>query len=231
MPERPIQPDPSRPSIDELIDRAQSPDDLRILAAGSPDARRHVEMQSSIDESLRRLFHEPARLAITPARRQWSFRWVPWAAAAALLLAGLVSWRLWTIAHRPDVLGPLYKNTVASGFQPEVVCTTDDEFANWSRAYLRQALYVTSRPADVQYVGWNKGRIISPISGVLLVKVGGEPVIVVLEREDRQTVVPGKIADPSLHRFERHIGDVVLYEVTPKDHASILPALSKDPAR
>lgn len=233
MPERPVQPDPKRPTLDELIDRDPpvAPDDLARLAGG--DAKAHLQVQARIDESLRRMFaDETAGGAFTRASSRSAFtRWIPWAAAAVVLLAGLAAWRVWTVSHRPDVLGPLYKTTVASGFVPEVVCTTDDEFANWCRAYLRQPLYVTSRPDGIQYVGWNKGRVISPISGVLLVRVDRDPVVVVLERSDRQTVVPGKVADTSLHRFERRIGDVILYEVTPRDHASILPVLAEKPSR
>lgn len=235
MAERPPQPgDPKRPTLDQVLDRADAAtsDAVRRLIDKNPEARRHADIQARIDDSLRRAFAEPEFTIARPEPLPLSRRpmpWRLWAAAAVVLLSALAGWRFWVVSNRPDVLGPLYRTTVAAGFVPEVVCTTDEEFAGWCRAYLRQPIYVKSRPADIQYVGWNKGNIISPISGILLVRVGGEPVLVVLERTDRQKVVPGRIRDAGLKVFSRRIGEAVLYEVTPKADAAILPNLSASP--
>jgi hypothetical protein len=228
MPDLP--PQPGQRTFDEVYDSADR-SKLERLAEREPALRERIELQQRIDAVLCRAFAEPAEsldLAPRPHRlRHWKL-WLAAAAAVTLLVGG---WRMWTVSNRPDVLGPLYRDTVAAGFVPEVVCTTDEEFTNWCRAYLRQPIRVASRSENVQYVGWNKANVISPISGILLVRVDGDPVIVVLERRDRQTRVPGAVRDKSLHVFSRHVGEAVLYEVTPKDHAAILPVLEKMPLR
>lgn len=223
-------PQPGRRTFDDVYDSADRAK-LESFAERDPAVRQRLELQNRIDAVLCRAFVEPAEsldLAPTPRRfRHWR-NWLAAAAALTLLVGG---WRLWTIANRPDLLGPLYRDTVAAGFVPEVVCTTDEEFTGWCRAYLRQPIRVTSRSENVQYVGWNKANVISPVSGILLVRVDGDPILVVLERRDRQTRVPGAIQDPSLRVFSRRIGEAILYEVTPKDRAVILPVLEKMPLR
>jgi len=201
--------------------------ELQRLAASDDTVRRHVAAQSQMDAAMRRIFAEPEVAIALPQAGQGLRTWIPWAAAAALLLAALGGWRMWTISNRPDVLGPLYRQTVAAGFKPDSVCTTDQEFMGWCRSYLRQAMMPTSRPDGVEYVGWSRVTVLSPGTPILLAKVGEDPVLVVMERVDRQTVEPGRIADKQLHAFRRRIGDVVLVEVTPKDHEVILPVIAQ----
>lgn len=228
MPDLP--PQPGKRTFDEVFDGAERAS-LARLAEREPAIRAKLDLQERIDAALGRAFSEPETvLARVPSPHRFR-QWRSWLAAAAALALVLGGWRLWTIANRPDVLGPLYRSTVAAGFVPEVVCTTDEEFTGWCRSYLRQPIRVTSRSENVQYVGWNKASVISPLSGILLVRVDGDPVLVVLERVDRQTKVPGAIDDKSLRVFSRRVGEAVLYEVTPKDRAVILPVLEKLPLR
>ena len=218
-------------TLDELIDRAKSAAELAALADKHPTARADLETQVRIDESLARLFAAPTAGEGRGSQRGELLRvprprWLPWAAAAALLLAGAGVWWFVLRANGPDVLSPAYREVVAAGFKPEEVCTTDEAFVQWCRLYMRQPIYPTSHPDGLEYVGWSKGKIISPISGVLLVRMSGEPVLVVLERTDRQTITPGPSVDPSLHVFRKRIGEVMLYEISPKSKAVVLPALS-----
>lgn len=235
MTERGEQPgDPRNPSLDELLDRADGAAELQRRAQADPGFSRQLAMQAQLDASLRRQFEAP-EVAITlpsSAKPAWT-RLVPWGLAAALLLAVLGGWWLWMRpATGPDVLTPLYREVVAAGFKPETVCTDDAEFANWCRGYFRQVISPSSHPAGLELVGWNTTTTIGPVTGVLLARVDGEPVIVVMNRSDRQNVRPPVEARDSLHIFRRRLGDVVLYEVTPKSQETVLPNLAaKAPSR
>src|SRR5262245_12922852 len=118
--ERPPQSgDPRRPTLDELLDRADpaAKAELERVAASNPNAKRHADLQARVDASLRSQFAEPELTLTLPASSsKHPLRWMRWAIAAVLVLSGLGAWRMWTIANRPDVLGPLYRQTVDSGF-------------------------------------------------------------------------------------------------------------------
>lgn len=218
---------PHRVSLDELIDRARSAEELGKIAAEHPSVKNQVEIQAQINDALNRLFDDSGIPVVLPrAAKPSRSRWLPWAAAAALLLAGAGIWWFLLKPNGPDVLTPAYREVVAAGFKPETVCTTDQEFASWCVGYMRQPIYPKAHPDGLEFVGWNKGKVISPISGILLVRVSGKPVIVVMERVDRQTIAPGPSADSELHIFRKRIGDVVLYEVTPNPDPVVLPSLS-----
>jgi hypothetical protein len=220
-----------RRTIDELIDRGDG-EALARAAQANQSVRRHVEVQARIDQALRREFSEPDLAIRLPDRTKvWWQKWLPMAAAAVVLLAGLAGWRYWVVSNRPDILGPVYHRIVEAGFKPDAVCTTDEEFSGWTRQYLRQAMYPTSRPAGLEYVGWSSGRAVGRVSAILLARVEGQPVIVVMERTDRLDFPPGRVQDPALHLYRRQIGDVVLFEITPISHQTILPVIQAQPAR
>lgn len=219
-----------RPTLDDMIDSGDVAA-MDRLAHENAASRRQLEIQSRIDESLRRVFQEQAVATAGSVARHQLRRWIPWAAAAALLLASFAGWRVCTVSTRPDILGPLYHKIVDAGFKPDSVCTTDAEFAGWCRSYLRQAMYPTSRPDGLEYVGWSRAPVLGPVSAILLARVHDQPVIVVMERTDSLTDHPGRIKDPNLHVFRKSIGDVVLYEVTPAAHTTILPVIDAKPAR
>lgn len=232
MPERSSPtPEPRRLTLDELLDRADRPA-LESHFESDPDARRQAELQAQIDQSLARLFAAPdIQLDTQPARasRRVAVRW--WAAAAAVGLLAFAGWRWWTISNRPDVLSPLYHSIVAAGFTPEQVCTDDKEFSGWCRQYLRQSIRVTARPAEIEYVGWNRAPVVSGQSGILLARVAGQPVLVIMEREEWLTTIPGHSRDPALHVFSRRIGEAVFYEISPRERAAILPVLEAGSGR
>src|SRR5262249_13716331 len=160
-----------RPNLDDLLDRRESSAEVERLARTDAEVGRHVAMQRRLDESLVRIFAEPDSVPINlPAARRspWMTRWIPLAAAAALLIASVGVYFVAFGRGGKDVLTPLYRQTVAAGFKPETVCTTDAEFANWCRAYMRQPIYPTSHPDGVEFVGWNIDQAIGPGTGVLL---------------------------------------------------------------
>jgi hypothetical protein len=225
--------------LDEYLDglsqgtaRAQA--EARIAA--DPEAAEEVRLQGEIDRSLKRLFAEGARAGTSPvgqgpvARIGRPVRWFI-GTAAALLLGMLGVWAAMVLSEaREDRLGPLYQGEVASGFVPQEVCTTAEQFADWTKRNYGEAVVPAEDRGGVTLVGWSYGRAVSGYSGVLLARVDGTPVVVVLDRarEEGWRKLP-EPEDRSLHAFRRRIGDLVLYEVTPLPGPRVLPLLSEKP--
>jgi hypothetical protein len=213
--------------LDGALDRAEQQRfeaDLGVV----PALRKEVELQRRIDSALGRLFTEPARPKVAAAPRRMRIHPALLAVAAVLLLASAVTWLFVAgIFHeRPDRLGPLYRHTVAAGFEPDIVCTTPEEFAAWVRGNYGQALHPADDPG-IEFVGWTYANIVSSYTGILLARVDGEPVIVAMDRRERELQRQGQPQDAALTLHRRRIGELVLYEVTPLGKARVLPLLSR----
>lgn len=197
--------------------------------AESAELRAQLELQRRVDAALGRLFGESSEAApVLPMPRRWRVHPALVALAAVVCMATVGVWWFATrsFVDQPDRLGPLYRQTIAAGFTPEVVCTTPDEFAGWVRSNFGQPLHPSADPG-IEYVGWSYAHIVSGYSGVLLARVDGQPVIVAMDRIDREYARQVGPRDASLTMHRRRIGNLVLYEVTPLGRARILPALSE----
>ncbi len=209
----PYTPREIRFDLDAAAEAAPAPPDLRLVPADSP-VEKTRERASPMSVPWRRL------------------RW--YAAAAAVLLVAAVSVNILT-RERVPVVPPeqVYARLVEGGFKPEFVCTTDEEFAKAVRERLGQAL--VARAADnLALIGWAynrqyEGRLISFQTLVLMVRVDEVPVLVLMDRarEDRSVSVP---KESGLRVFRRRIGDLVCYEVTPREKPGVLDLLY-DPDR
>jgi hypothetical protein len=174
-----------------------------------------------------------SRARSDPAGLPWRrLRW--YAAAAAVLLVAAVTVNILTREHVP-LIPPerVYARLVEGGFKPEFVCTTDEAFAKAVRDQLGQAL-VARAAGSVALLGWAygnqyEGRLIGFRTLVLMTRVEGEPVVVLMDRvgEDRSL---GVSAGSGLRIFRRRIGDLVCYEVTPREKPAVLDLLY-DPDR
>lgn len=206
----------------------------------SRDARASgdLKLQRDIDSSLQRLFERSDASAAHGAPVDavagrigggQSYRmWTLLAAAAVLLLAFAgVYFGMDAFSPRPDRLGDLYHAELAAGFQPQEVCTGDAEFAAWVQQHYGEALRPASHPSEIQLVGWSYGVGVTSYSGVLLAKVQDKPVMVVVDQAKNEGRTLRAPEDSSLRMFRRTIGSLVLYEVTPLDHASVLPTLEQ----
>ncbi|MHC4990587.1 MAG: anti-sigma factor family protein [Planctomycetota bacterium] len=212
--------------------------------------RTAAEVQRRIDRTLRRCFQPPASGAcnettparvtvnghaaigepptITSTRRPWFAR--RWALAAALLLGVLGVWQIFTVLM-PGKVGPLYgdpvtfdgyyQGTVATGFEPDWVCETDEEFQQTFEKHYDQSLLLAELPPGSAAIGLSYCHSMSPATTCLLARVGGEPVIVFVDRLERD---PGSAewAGPGMNLFRRQLAKVVLYELTPLDRPTLL---------
>jgi hypothetical protein len=230
---------PIHPQLDAYLDGTLAPADQAMFEnelTSSPVLQEQVALQRQIDASLTRLFGDASwgSTAAAAPREGRGGRWRIHPALLGLAAAVLiVSAALWLFAasvlgERPNRLAPLYHSTVAQGFIPQIVCTTPDEFAGWLASNYGQALYPADDPG-IEYVGWSYAHVVSVYSGVLLARVDGHPVVVVMDRSEREDIRQGRGDDRGLTIHRRRLGELVLYEVTPLDRPRILPVLS--PAR
>lgn len=231
--------------LDRYLDDALSGPELAAFeaqAAAEPGLRTEIDRQRRIDASLRRSF-APVAAAVpqpAPARRSADvlvrIRWVV-AAAAVIAIGTALAWPTLfpsrsgsstpTIVGKPRLSAPdaSYEEIVAQGFQPYTVCENDAQFADYTGTRFDQRLHVKN-PEGIQVVGWvYEQRVLSTSTLSLLVKDGADKIVVFLDRkgEDRQLAIA---PDSKLHLFRAEVGNVVMYEVTPRDSASVLPRIA-----
>lgn len=217
--------------LDLYLDGQLSPEQAaqfeRSMMA-SPALRAEVEAARAIDNNLRSLFVVPESIG-TPHSDTgsqslpfWRRRWFAAAAAILLLFVGYAV-SPWSRVMPASALAQTYFAQHDNGFVPEVVCTTPETFAAWTKAQFKEELFpAATLPASIQLIGWSKTKLISDYTGVLLAKVDGKEVIVLMD----STMYTKKIPDTymhGLHAYETTMGKVRLIEVTPYDTPHITP--------
>jgi hypothetical protein len=198
--------------------------------------------ETLLDERLRRLMQPPpaerlakiaerailqAASAPPPARRRFGRL-----AVAAAVAGGLVG--VWLIAqnispNRPRggyqsqpfrAMQTVYDDLISEGFQPLWVCKDDQEFADSFRSVHHQALLLAEMPPGTTTLGLSYCNTLTARTTCLLATAGGEPVVVFVDRIERdyQQPIPEGLR---LHRKE--IDRLVLYELSPLEEPAVLP--------
>jgi hypothetical protein len=160
----------------------------------------------------------------------------PLALAAALVLLVFGAWMIGE-ALRPGPSGgntytpppprglvAVYDEIVDGGFSPDFVCRDEAEFVSWFVDQFGAPLRLLDEvPADVAVLGLGYRRALSPETIELLVMTDDTPVVVFVDRRerDRPDLVPPPEA--GLNGFRREVGPLVLYEVSPLDGPRVLP--------
>jgi hypothetical protein len=231
---------------DALVPSARAAFEARLTA--EPRLAAALSLQRQINESLSRSFVAPGaetlRISSAGATRPGAAsrpatpRWMYWAVsglAAAVAVIGLNllapdlfgrghATRVYPIAYTSPAA--LYQSTVAAGFKPEEVCTTDDQFKNWVQTKYGEPLVPASHPDGIQYVGWSYAKATSLYTGVLLAKVDNQPVLVLLDTTASQQHTPqAKDMPRGLHLYPATIGSLTLYEISPLPEPRITPIL------
>jgi len=173
-----------------------------------------AEVEQLIDASLRQLFVPPAQSVLDrivdraveqfrPAvRPKYRIRGIRRLAAAAAIAAGIVGgWQVWR------VVGPGAGAPAAYRHQPWRSLEADT-------------------PPRFEAVGLLYCNSITPRTIGVLVRVEDQPVIVFVDRVERDTGQPH--VSEGLNVFRRQIGRLVLYELSPLAEPSVIP-LFHDP--
>jgi hypothetical protein len=247
MPNPHEQPDDSS-WLEKYLDSApDSPARAETDRAMSSDRQMQLELQlqRQVEESLKRLFvpsaapadllarlQAPTPLAqpATQSRRNWAKLAV--AATAVSLVWGFLIWQFLP-AGRPPVmpyknlpLTTIYEQSVASGFEPYWVCKDPHEFASTFLDRQGQGLLLAADlPEGTKMEGLAYTGGISPVTTTMLARTDGQPIMVFVDRAsaDIHPVLPK--TETKLHLFRKELGPLVLYELSPLDHAAVMDQL------
>ena len=220
-----------------------------------PELASQIERHREVDGALRRLFHPPSQERLrsivdgareatgngSALRRPWPLATRRLAVAAGLAAAVLGLWQIWA------VLGPggppagpgyegqpwrnletVYRDTIAEGFQPAWVCKDDAEFAQTFWGLYRQKLLLAELPTDVAVLGLSPCNTITRRTTSVLARAGGREVMAFVDWTHRDWELDPV---PGFHLFRRPVGRLVLYELTPLDHPSLLGSFYDPDAR
>jgi hypothetical protein len=209
-----------------------------------PELGRELAQQARIDESLRRAFELPAPPALrsaparparaTTASRTPTRRRLALALAASLALAALGTWRIWAAVAAPRAgYGPrlametVYRDAAAGRLDPWV-CRDQREFAATFRQHFDEAIVLGQLPQGVEASGLAYAHTLSPKTICLVGRVQGDPVVVFVDRAERAAAVtPPDCGD--LQIFERRLGKLILFEISPLPAPALLEFLDRAP--
>lgn len=237
--------------LDRFLDGIMSQQEAaEFLESANPEElEREQQLQSKIDESLKRLmsgmeideeqvskqFLATEGTAVSTRRsvEQLSSNrrnWIQLAVAASLLVA--VGLGVWMNSGSSKIIEPVfpvraltdvYAEKVGNGFRPYYICDDPKRFADTFVAKVDIALALSAMPDDRKMLGLSYLGGISRNTVAMISEVQGEKVIVFVDRDDEAGIEKAiKSVDPSLNVFvERKFG-LVFAEVTPLDSAGLI---------
>ena len=241
----PEQPDSSK--LDAYLDGALADDQRDAMAReiqASRELQGEVELQSRIDASLRRAFapsQPPAELlsklrdaasvqqVVIQPRRRWLQ--IAAVAVAAAIVWGVVGWQFFggrgkTPNYDPNTpLETIYATSVDDGFKPRWVCDDPHEFASTFQTRQGQALLLADMPPGTKMAGLAYFGGLSRYTTAMLARVNGKPVLVFVDKASADTHPAEPSAKSGLHLFRKELGPLVIYELTPLDHPSVMDYL------
>ncbi|MCA9289305.1 MAG: hypothetical protein KDA05_12005 [Phycisphaerales bacterium] len=250
-------------ALDRYVDGLMEGDERAAFEArlrGDAALRAEVELQRRIDGRLRAMYAPPARIemagrggsgagsagraggssgprlvgATGPSRK----RWVPLAVAAMLaLVVGGGGGYWWFVVGTPAPFrqpAEIYAAVASRGFEPEWVCTTDEEFVEAVRDRFGRAVLLPVATPGVEVIGWAYGTpVLTNRTATLMTRVDGHEVLVLIDKGEsdvnlrRVGEASGGSGSSSgvssgLHLYKRRLNGLVLYEVSPLDSARVI---------
>lgn len=195
----------------------------RLFAVASPSPERLAAGLAGGATNNVRLASTPATLAPPPAAKAGRGTRAYWAAAglaAAALIAVAVSLP-WpqsavdapTFAARP--LTDVYRDAVASGFEPTYECREPERFAATFQQRQGRALQLAAMPSGSRMLGLSYVGGLSRNTTAMLCYVDGQPVMVFVDRAADDRPEASATSDAGLHVFREEHDGLVFYEVTP----------------
>ncbi len=206
-----------------------------------PELKRQLHRQRAIDDALRRRLTPPPAHQLQavleqagtaapgpakapgPARAPWRLMARRLAVAAALAAGAFGAWQIWSFmqprlpGYQPmpwRTLAAIYQDEITSGFEPDWVCKDDQEFSDTFDDLYGQRLLLEPLPQGVAALGLAYGNSISQRTIYLLAEAANEPIVVFIDRAERDAGQSIE-SDTGLHLFERRVGDLILYELSP----------------
>jgi len=216
---------------------------FEMAMANDPSLITQLEAARRIDQSLRRIapalpMELPEALPSAPRpatsiagriRRTY----VVIAAAAAIILAAGV-WYLVTRptapADKPRLATPttatgFYLQLASHGYKPAWRCNTDAEFIDFLDKRFGDAFLVRSSPT-LAVIGWAYAeRTVGEATAALLTTVGDDKVMLFVDSLSDDHAPPPPEQSTGLRIFRAQVGKLVVYEISPRNEASVLPML------
>lgn len=234
--------------IERYLDGALTPDEATAFVESlrqDPTLRADMELATRVNASLRRVFEPSRAVSPSPIVRKapmTSARVPTWLAAAMLILTfggaiylvGAYMTNSGPFSPPGRVLPPAeftYRHFEKTGFTPAWVCDTDEQFAKAVVDQLGSPLLVRVDDAPhLSIIGWayqpyGTKPIISGRTMVLLAKHDGREIMVLIDHSDATRCMPRVMPGGGLHVFERAMGDLTAYEVTPLPEPVVIPRL------
>lgn len=130
------------------------------------------------------------------------------------------------VAFCAQPLDQMYRDCVRGGFQPYWVCDDEANFASTFRTRQGVALNLQGLPDNSRMVGLSYLGGISRESTSVLATVGDVPVLVFVDRLDRdREILTGRFEEDGLHVTRQVRDGLVFYEVSPFKELHIVPYL------
>jgi hypothetical protein len=229
--------------LDDVLSASERAQMTREISV-SRELQAEVELQSRIDESLRRSFSPatvpeellaklqgsptPDRNAPRSHRRRLTLAVT---ALAAMLVWGVLGWQYLASRTRAPRYNPnaplatIYESQLAAGFRPKWVCDDDREFASTFLTRQGQGLLLGAMPRGSKMVGLTYCGGISRYTTTMLARVGDAPVMVFVDRVSADTHPRLPPDERKLHLFRKELGSLVLYELTPLEQPRVMDYL------
>ena len=229
--------------LDGLADGPER-DEIEALIKQHPELQRRVAADRELRQRLQSAFavppvpadslpgdKQPERRPVSKAGGFWrSPRTLMTLAASAVILCGIFTWwsrpsrRLPAFAQRPLV--EVYQEAVNDGFRPYYYCDDPERFAATFKKRQGVAVQLQPMPEDRRMLGLSYPGGTSRDSTGILCESQGQPVMVIVDRQehDGPHLVDKADAVGYVHRRER--AGLIFYEVSPLAQPTILDYLT-----
>lgn len=234
------------PELEAFLD--QTPEDRAAAAQAegfnqTPERLAQIELQSRIDTKLREGLgwaasatppalpdFESANAPTAPSgsaspgsRGSVLYRFTrPMRLAAAILVVAVLGAAIAFYANPfgQASLASVYRAEIEAGFVPGWVCETETEFIETFTKRFQTPLRLREA-VGLEAIGLTYNYALGPQTVMLLTRVEGEPVIVFIGSTRLVETAPA-VGDRDLAVFEKQIGGVRLFELTPFDQPRVL---------
>ena len=219
-----------RAAFEELVqDNEQLLEELKIQTEIKASLKRSFAAPSIPASLLQRISESEAGQKKTPlsledTKRKKRLQLVLVATAVALIW-GILGWNMLVPPkvneYQQLALHDIYQQSIEQGFEPDWVCKDDHQFAKTFQTRQGQALLLKSIP-DGEMVGLAYLQGLTSETTSMLARVEGKPIIVFIDRVDRdiQPDEPSKLS--GLNLFRKELDGLVLYEITPLNEARVI---------